>query len=103
MQIIKKLLLVSAFVGLSVSAEAGIYDFGKYSPEDEGMIPDDMLEAPDTPEAWVSGVWLTKDYLGRDIKFVVLLHEGIPYVGQVGSDPIPVTIQGSTRLLQHKR
>ena len=51
-----------------------------------------MLEMPDSPGAYVSGIWLTQDFLGRDIKFVVQLAEGIPYVGEVGSDPIPVNI-----------
>ena len=30
---------LSAALCLSVSAQAGIYDFGTYTPEDEGYIP----------------------------------------------------------------
>lgn len=83
---------LSAALCLSVSAQAGIYDFGTYTPEDEGYIPEDMLEFPDTPEAYVSGLWLSKDFLGHEVKFVVQLAEGLPFVGAVNSDPVPVKI-----------
>ena len=55
------------------------------------------MELPDTPAAYVSGIWLTQDFLGRDIKFVVQLTEGVPYVGEVGTDPIPVNLVKVTK------
>ena len=92
MKIRSKFLPFCAAACFCLSANAGIYDFGTYDADDFGYIPDDMLEMPDSPGAYVSGIWLTQDFLGRDIKFVVQLAEGIPYVGEVGSDPIPVNI-----------
>ena len=75
MKIRSKFLPFCAAACFCLSANAGIYDFGTYDADDFGYI-----------------IWLTQDFLGRDIKFVVQLAEGIPYVGEVGSDPIPVNI-----------
>lgn len=92
MKIRAKFISFCAAACFCASANAGIYDFGTYDADDFGYIPEDMLELPDMPAAYVSGIWLTQDFLGRDIKFVVQLTEGVPYVGEVGSDPIPVNI-----------
>lgn len=92
-----KLFALCAAASVCISANAGIYDFGTYDADDFGYIPDDMLELPDTPAAYVSGIWLTQDFLGRDIKFVVQLTEGVPYMGEVGTDPIPVNLVKVTK------